>query len=56
MKKLIFRDATEAEFTANELVGWQEVEVIEVDLWEEQPAYVIKIEGDKYLRRNGYVF
>lgn len=55
MKKKIFTNATDAEFAANSLVGWGEVEVVEVDLWEDKPAYVIKIGGYKYLRINGYI-
>lgn len=54
MKKKIFDDIIEAEFTANGLIGWDDVEVIEIDLWEDDSAYVIRC-GRGYLRENGYV-
>jgi hypothetical protein len=55
VSKKIFRSEYEAEETANRMIGWNDVEVQEVDLWEEEPAYVIRVGNNKYLRRNGYV-
>ncbi len=54
MKKKIFDDIIEAEFTANELLGWDDVEVIEIDHVSEDSVYVIRC-GRGYLRENGYV-
>ena len=54
VKKKIFDDIIEAEFTANELLGWDDVEVVEIDSIYEDSVYVIRA-GRGYLRENGYV-